>query len=39
VDITFTEFEEAFRYQVPVKGSIQAETIIIQKVREWMFSR
>jgi hypothetical protein len=39
IEITFTEFEEAFRYQIPIKGNIQAETIIIQKIREWMFSR
>ena len=38
-DMTYQEYESSFRYNIPVRGSLQSETFIIQKVRDWMFSR
>ena len=35
--ITFEEFDNAFKIDVPMQGNQQSETKVIAKVREWMF--
>lgn len=37
--ITFQEFDDAFKIEIPVPGIQQNETKVIAKVREWMFVR
>ena len=36
--VSFREFEEGFRLPIPTP-TLQSETRVIRKVREWMFSR
>lgn len=37
--LTYKDFEDNFSHSIPTTGNIQSETLIIQKVREWMFQR
>jgi hypothetical protein len=38
-EMSFQEFSEGFQTNIPLAGSLQSETLVIQKVRDWMFSR
>jgi hypothetical protein len=35
--IGFKEFQSEFNIHVPLSGSLDSETVVIRKVREWMF--
>jgi len=35
--LLFKDFQDHYGIEVPARGSIQAETEVIRKVREWMF--
>jgi hypothetical protein len=37
--MSYIDFEAGFKIFVPLRGSLQNETVIIQKVREWMFMK
>lgn len=37
--ITYKDFEEVFSHQIPKVGSLRSETLVIKKVREWMFTK
>jgi hypothetical protein len=38
-NLTYKEFEDAFNHIVPRIGSHSFETLVIKKVREWMFNK
>lgn len=37
--LSYKEFEEAFSHLIPRAGSQQFETLVIKKLRDWMFSK
>lgn len=37
--ITYQDFEETFKIDVPYPKALRSETSVISKVREWMFQR
>jgi hypothetical protein len=37
--LSYKEFEEALSHLIPRAGSQQFETLVIKKIRDWMFSK